>query len=369
MLSNKCNESLQYHKIDEPLSVYLDLVRFMAAVAVFMGHAVQDGIYDGDLILHNYSHEAVIVFFVMSGFVIANTASRPEENLRTFVVARASRIYSVAIPALALGYICKGAVSYIKGGEIFDDYMNFDIDIWLFLRAFFFLNESWLNFREPPWNKPYWSLCYEVMYYCIFGIFLFLRGKKRWFLLIIFSLVAGPRVLILLPLWMLGVALSQYKFKRLEIAWPGLALLFGSLALIWIIHISQIDITLRSYLHHNIPGFWRLSNSQRFITDYVLAILFVVNLIGFSILPEWITHIILLIRSVIKYLAGVTFSIYLFHRPLTKAATELLPNHENSFWSAMLILLIISLIILFLGEFTERRKHVFRRIMDKLLPT
>ena len=50
------------------------------------------------------AHTAVIVFFVLSGFVISWAAER-DGTAREYILNRASRIYSVALPALALTWL------------------------------------------------------------------------------------------------------------------------------------------------------------------------------------------------------------------------------------------------------------------------
>ena len=49
---------------------YINFLRFTAAIAVMLGHLDQDGIPMNWLPLAKFSHEAVIVFFVLSGFII-----------------------------------------------------------------------------------------------------------------------------------------------------------------------------------------------------------------------------------------------------------------------------------------------------------
>jgi peptidoglycan/LPS O-acetylase OafA/YrhL len=46
--------------------------------------------------------QAVDVFFVLSGFVIAHVYNTREQTVQSYMVSRAARIYSVAIPALIL---------------------------------------------------------------------------------------------------------------------------------------------------------------------------------------------------------------------------------------------------------------------------
>ena len=49
-----------------------------------------------------YGHTAVIVFFVLSGYVIAYVSEVKENNVKAYWASRLSRLYSLAIPAVLL---------------------------------------------------------------------------------------------------------------------------------------------------------------------------------------------------------------------------------------------------------------------------
>lgn len=85
-------------------SVYLDAVRFAAAFVVLISHLAYPRFTRGDLqfIRHwDLGRDAVIIFFVLSGVVIAYAAER-DGTLGTFVFNRVTRLYSVMAPALLL---------------------------------------------------------------------------------------------------------------------------------------------------------------------------------------------------------------------------------------------------------------------------
>ena len=89
--------------MNKPTSLYLDSARFLAAFAVFVVHSCGQTISGGFLWqLSAYGPEAVTVFFVLSGFVVAHVTVARESSFREYAVARAARIYSVALPALIL---------------------------------------------------------------------------------------------------------------------------------------------------------------------------------------------------------------------------------------------------------------------------
>jgi len=88
--------------MNRSFSLYLDLVRFLAALTVLLFHASGLEFVKVDTVLGHYGREAVIVFFVLSGFVIAYTADQKDSTLPEYATHRISRIYSVVIPALIL---------------------------------------------------------------------------------------------------------------------------------------------------------------------------------------------------------------------------------------------------------------------------
>src|SRR5882672_11159660 len=88
------------------LSLYLDLLRFAAAMLVFLDHAGRKRL-GGPLLGHleGLADFAVLLFFVLSGYVIAFAGDCKERTLGSYAVARTARIYSVVVPALLLTFV------------------------------------------------------------------------------------------------------------------------------------------------------------------------------------------------------------------------------------------------------------------------
>ena len=59
-------------------SIYLDAIRFLAALLVLFYHA--NWIYRPGILFTSLGHEAVVIFFVLSGFVIAYVAETRETD-------------------------------------------------------------------------------------------------------------------------------------------------------------------------------------------------------------------------------------------------------------------------------------------------
>jgi len=89
--------------LKDHLSIYLDAIRFMTALTVFVGHYSLLHLSGGLLWqIQPYADEAVVVFFVLSGFVIAHATHGRRTSAADYCIGRAARIYSVVLPALLL---------------------------------------------------------------------------------------------------------------------------------------------------------------------------------------------------------------------------------------------------------------------------
>jgi peptidoglycan/LPS O-acetylase OafA/YrhL len=195
-----------------PLSLYLDALRFGAALAVFVSHYATGRISGGLFWRFDGGRTAVLVFFVLSGFVIAWVSDTRERTLEEYGLSRVARLYSVIIPVFVLTAVLdtigKAIDPRLYGPEWGHSMAHPVIDYAL---SAVFLGESWTIRVLPGFNVPYWSLNYEAWYYVLFAAAIFLRGRPRIAALIAAALLAGPRILFLLAVWLMGVAAWQWR--------------------------------------------------------------------------------------------------------------------------------------------------------------
>jgi len=87
----------------QALSLYLDALRFGAAFTVLsrtgQARATAAGLFWQ---LMGYGRTSVIVFFVLSGFVIAWVTETRERSFEDYAFSRIARLYSVIVPAFLL---------------------------------------------------------------------------------------------------------------------------------------------------------------------------------------------------------------------------------------------------------------------------
>ena len=356
-------------KIKASLSAWLDLLRFVAALSVLLGHMNQDGLGMAWNPVASFSHDAVMIFFVLSGFIIFySTNNARTTNWRQYAVARLSRIYSVALPAIVF---CTALAWWLSAQPWFEPAKPSGyspVSWWSTASTVLFLTQSWMNDAALPLNDPYWSLSYEVWFYVIFGAWYFARGLTRWLLVVVAAAIAGPAILLLLPVWLMGawLAASGRYTARLSAGWAWFFFL-SPLALVAIIRFSGLDFLIKTALNDNVPGFWRLMSSQRFVTDYVIGAALCLHIMAFSSLPPAMQEFFARNQKCLAGLAGFSFTLYLFHRPMTQLLGAYFPIPQGEVLLSTLVALAILLACWLISWVTERQLPNWRRGFSRLL--
>jgi peptidoglycan/LPS O-acetylase OafA/YrhL len=310
------------------LSVWLDLCRVLAALAVFVGHSVYLQVAPPSLSLtwHRSADDAVIAFFVISGLVIAHTTLGHAGGAGRYALARLSRVYSVAVPAVLMALAIDLIGMRIDPSHYAPDWQY--PKFWFYLPFhWLFLGETWFGAIQPFSMLPYWSLGYEVWYYVLFGVVVFLRGPLRWFIALLVLAVMGPRIVLLLPVWLVGVAL-QRTLPTLQLR-PRAARALMALALLaylvfFLSGLRNATDAASRWLYATasavLPVPFDPGSTVHVVSDHVVALIFAVFVMGCARCgwdfgaagALWI-----------KRLAGFTFSFYLIHFTLLVLARAL----------------------------------------------
>ena len=354
--------------MNKSLSLYLDLIRFIAAVAVFFAHVPM---FIGGYMwqVAGLGHQAVVVFFLLSGFVIAFVTKEKEIHISEYLINRASRIYSVAIPALIISWLVyklglefRPEVFVSFNGEFFST-------IPTFLSALTFTNQSWIGVNIFA-NPPYWSLSYEVLYYLFFAVVYYLKGIKKVILAFILIFIMGPSILLYLPIWFLGVLCYKHikLFSHLSVR-LSTALFATSLLAMILLNQPNIESYINSFastlLGNNIFSLL-LHPSQSFLVDYLIAACVASNILLYSNIYLQLIGVVNRLEKSIRYLASYTFSTYLYHFPVLCFYSIFFPYDTNPLESILLTLIATPLTVWVIGYFTESQKHLYKRGLKHL---
>jgi len=193
---------------------HLESLRGFASIYVAIGHWILSNKNAPASLsaLFRFGQEAVIIFFILSGFVIfLSYAKSKDHSLRTYFIRRARRIYFPFICAIVISIVVVSHIFPIKqlAGNI------------LMLQDFS-TGKPGVDVAPFLGNAPLWSLSYEWTFYLLFP-FLFpilQNNKDRVHYIGIFSLI-NLIIYILFPnhiflvlsyffIWWSGLELGEY---------------------------------------------------------------------------------------------------------------------------------------------------------------
>lgn len=308
------------------LSLYLDLLRFIMALEVMIGHSTFHA-YTGRGFLwqldpFRHLQTAVIAFFVLSGFVIGYASHVKEKVFSDYAISRIARMHSVIVLALLVTFI-----SDLLGTALnpaFYKTWDFptplgDDQLLRYILSFFYLNNTWfLPHMNPGTNGPFWTMTYEVLFYAIFGVIFYCKGKYKLLLALPLIIIAGKSVLILFPLWLLGVATYYIQRKVLLPKYLAMIAFLGS---------SVLLILFSNFR----PGMQIQFTARATHLDYVEGLLFAVNIFAASGMAPFLESLLGKYERLIRWLGMLTFSIYLCHRPLLNLFSVVAVDAPNSY--------------------------------------
>jgi peptidoglycan/LPS O-acetylase OafA/YrhL len=310
-------------------SAHLDLIRGLAAFTVMVGHlkfflgalgrqATGSGGFAPPLADNanpmNPAHEAVIVFFVLSGVLVGGSVLRELSARRflwdSYLVRRLSRLLTVLVPALLIGLILDSTTKYLLlqhpafAHTQLGTLSKVHLDAKTFFGNLFFLQTlDRTKIFSLGTNAALWSLAYEWWYYLLFPFVagaLLLGAQRRQLkygfiaILLMYWLWRDP--LSRFPVWVLGALATRLpifipeRWQRVTVA--ILALQFIACAgLLWF---------------RPLPSF--------LLNDLILSVSFAALLI--AVLHRQSACGGSVYARVAQLVSKPSYSVYLFHLPI-----------------------------------------------------
>ncbi len=354
--------------MNKNFSVYLDALRFLSALTVMAAHMTFPE-FTGGMVAYQgtWAGVGVTVFFVLSGYVIRFVSVEKEHTIHEFALSRMARIYSVAIPALLLTMVLDGVGALLGSARPLPMYQY--TQLWKYMPVFLSFLTDVGPIREATLsNGVFWSLSYEVWYYVLFAVVIYLTGWKRAILAIALLAALGPRILIYLPMWLSGVFLYEiHQWVSMSRFWARL-LFVVSLCAFFAIRLTGVDDIADAWMNRMLGGYPEkyLRNSQYFAGRYMFASVVFLNLFaakyaGFEYLsrPR--------VRSAIVYCASFTFTLYLAHLPLLNFYNFIMRHdpHSPASISALAAMVLVSTWLF--GLVTEHKKGWWRALFSRFI--
>lgn len=340
--------------VDERMSVLLDALRGLSALVVLLGHAVQLRIYTGPWPFSaSFQHGAVVVFFVLSGIVIASSVQRPGASLSGYAWARARRIMPVALCAIILGAAAWSIVT-LRDGPLAGPPHNLELSGAALLWPAMFLSER--MGIGPAGNPPYWSLCYEVAYYALFGAAWFLRGWRRVVAVAVIAALAGGKVLLLAPVWLMGVVVVL-GWDRVRVPrYVGWVMLGAGVALFIPLATASAGARIEQ-MAGAMTGIdmAALGYARTVVSDVALGICVASALFGMRAVGECWPPLPRPMAKGARLLAAISFSLYLSHWPVMCSMRAFGISAADNIALALMLLLVPLGFAGVMSWFLERR--------------
>lgn len=349
--------------LDNVKSNFFDFIRWFSACFVLIGHIpmVMIGLDSSIEFNHNFiyfsrfAHPAVILFFLLSGYLIAYTVSKKSEEseytFKEYFFDRTSRIYSVLLYSLILTILCD-----IIGRIYFESYSsqivlpqdNYILRLVINLLS---LQGIWNNRVQFGSNPALWSIGYEYCFYILFGLIYFKIAKSKKvkvnyiLVILIISLIRGFPLIYYFLIWLMGVFAYRMANKIKMKCSPITAIFFLS-----IIFISAHIIYINEQLGSN-------ELFKDAIFGLVICICMIFNYSNYDI-PVWFT-------SINKFFSSFSFSLYAYHLPILYLMSAILFKIDfnlEQYINFIVTLLIISIYLIsyILFTFTEEKRINFR---------
>ena len=321
-------------------SLFMDGLRVFAALLVFLGHLSYTD-FLGNFVwgapLAEYGFDAVIIFFVLSGFVIGFVADVKEKTGPAYSIARFSRLASVLWPALLITVGCD-VLGHGFNPSFYDHawwYSNTH-PVARFGMNMLALNQVAGQDIRAFSNGPLWSVSYEAWYYLIFGCWYFLP-RWRWPACALGLLLSGPSVAMLFPIWVMGYAL--YRSTKTTTLPPVVGLLIA-LAGIVVYALTKaawgVPHNPQSLFGMRLPGaFWGRTESLG--GAYMTGLCSAALLGGTTIFMRNFDAKHIPFERVIRKLSDCTFPLYATHYSVIWAIAAVHPTHDAARTAALLL--------------------------------
>lgn len=335
----------------------IEAMRGFAALYVVLHHTVKFeylflGIDLGELF--RFGQEAVILFFLLSGFVI-NLSFKKSNNktFKTYFYKRFFRIYIPLSAVFTIGFITE---SYNQNAWQFPSISQFSLNL-LMLQDWAFAKPNVIT--EPLFNNtPLWSLSYEWWFYMLyFPLAKYIPNFKAQSLIVYLIAITSAitylyypnfinRLLMYLAIWWTGVWLSECLIESRPINLRNIILSILSLGAVTLV------LAYGVYVHRSQGGALLLGAHPLLeVRHFLFAIWVVIAALVWKNF-QWLGFSLVFGKFTI--LAPISYAIYIAHYHVMTSATYL-DFIESTYiqWLAYFLVLIV------VSWFLERKLYIW----------
>jgi len=342
-------------------SLYIDLLRIFAALGVFLGHFSMKYFSNFTMMPFGIAHYCVVVFFVLSGYLICFTTTRNKKTLREYTSDRFSRLYSIIFPALIFTYLLDG-IGLLLNQPAYLNFINPSYQWLKFGVNLIFLQQSSFFNTNPSTNNPFWSLSYEFWYYAFFGAYLYLTKWKRAVILILIAGIMGIKIAMLFPVWLFGASAFYLSLKiKVNTSTAIIFVLLTMAVLVW-----MFATHFRPFPQLGKIGFAPFYYSADVFNDTLYGFILALNLLSISLLKVDWKGLPESAENKIKYISAATFSLYVFHFPIMVFMKAVINYDSSNIFQVCAVLFFILSFILVISGWLEKSRKSYSNFFNKL---
>jgi peptidoglycan/LPS O-acetylase OafA/YrhL len=316
-------------------------------------------------------HAAVVVFFVLSGYLVGGSVIRDIGRNRfswpQYALRRLTRLWTVLIPALVLGCILDltterffSTTRFFRDGY-FTSQLHGAPSLWNFVRNFFFLQTvAWFPGPRFGTNGALWSLSSEFWYYALFPLLavglLSVRSSRAVrigfaLLCAVLLLFVGPRISLSFPVWLLGVGAYMVPAK-IPAKFQTAAIMVLALQFLLVLYVLRSRPTLP------------------ILADSILAFSFTLLLYGLLHRRAMVGQS--LYSRLAHTLSLPSYTLYACHIPMTVLSAAFLASafpgiFRHTALAMVLIFIAVSAYVRIVYHLFERNTDKIRLSLEKLL--
>lgn len=309
-------------------------------------------------------HESVVLFFILSGFVL----SLPFLNLNEFsykkyILKRFIRIYIPYIVSVIIAIIFMSTLSDNKINTYshwFSKIWNDPISINLIVNHLFLMG----NFNANSFNTVIWSLVHEMRISIIFPFIFFLVNRYKWYVNILigiicsfvfiicnqFIIITNTSLIYTLhycSMFIYGALIAKYRIQLVNY-FQGLSRKYKLVIL---------TISLFCYTYPGLFYKYRLIHDQ-VIDDIIISLgatLIILSSLSFSRFSK------VLKINLLQYLGKISYSFYLYHSIILFSFIYSF-NDVTSIWQILLLTFFASILVShFAHKFIEYPSIIFAK--------
>ena len=359
-------KSSNYQPLGKTFSLQLESLRGLSAIVVLFSHAFQAFVAPQDVTLYSIvrllGQSAVMMFFVLSGFLIGHSIQKNIQknqlfSIKIYTMQRCKRILPPFLFALFWMLLLYALAPYFfatqsHSFEIIPALMlrtAYDFSLHELVGSVFFVNE----FLTPTLsaNAPLWSLSYEVWFYVLAGLMAMWQStfaRIGFVITLLILSVLNLQFLVYFGVWLLAFAFSFDQVRSYLDA--------KSLKIIqWIFGIFALCIAMYDAYQFFVIDQVKTYQANLFtMFNACIGLVFAIFLLQLyqkqrTFQPIWASS------------ARFSYTLYVTHFPILLFAMGVFPqSYMRSIWTSMLAVILSMLICIvfawFMAKFLEPKQ-------------